>query len=64
MAVHGLGHRPGLIAVLFSFNAGRSSSAWQGFSLRWYRADPIRSVLHDPSRKRLLQSLKLAGLTC
>ena len=55
---------PVLIAVQFGFNAGRSRSAWQGFSLRWYLDDPDLSVLHDPAlRLALLQSLKLAGLT-
>jgi spermidine/putrescine transport system permease protein len=52
------------VAVLFGFNAGRSRSTWQGFSLRWYYQDPDFSVLHDPSlRDALVQSLKLAGLT-
>jgi spermidine/putrescine transport system permease protein len=55
---------PVLIAVQFSFNAGRSRSTWQGFSLRWYVSDPDLSVLHDPSlRLSLIQSLRLAGLT-
>jgi spermidine/putrescine transport system permease protein len=55
---------PVLIAIQFSFNAGRSRSAWQGFSLRWYVTDPALSVLHDPSlRLALLQSLKIAALT-
>ena len=40
---------PVAIAVLFGFNAGRSRSTWQGFSLRWYYQDPDLSVLHDPS---------------
>ena len=40
---------PVLIAVAFSFNAGRSRTSWQGFSLRWYLTDPERSVWHDPS---------------
>ena len=26
---------PVAVAVLFGFNAGRSRSTWQGFSLRW-----------------------------
>lgn len=52
------------IAVLFSFNAGRSRSSWQGFSLRWYVTDPDQSVLHDPLlHSAVLQSLKLAALT-
>ncbi|MDF2729567.1 MAG: transporter permease [Acidimicrobiia bacterium] len=54
------------IAVLFSFNSGRSRSTWQGFSTRWYVGDPAaaESVLYDPSlRFALNQSLKLAILT-
>jgi spermidine/putrescine transport system permease protein len=55
---------PVAVAVMFGFNDGRSRSAWQGFSLRWYYQDPDFSVLHDPSlRDALVQSLKLAGLT-
>lgn len=55
---------PVLIAIAFSFNAGRSRSTWQGFSLRWYLTDPDLSVLHNPLlRTALLQSLKLAVLT-
>ena len=38
-----------LVAVLFSFNAGRSRVTWQGFSTRWYYGDPLRSVWHDAS---------------
>ena len=40
---------PVLVAVLFSFNAGRSRVTWQGFSTRWYYGDPLRSVWHDQS---------------
>lgn len=55
---------PIVIAVQFSFNAGRSRSTWQGFSFQWYFQDPDLSVLHDPSlRLALIQSLKLAGLS-
>jgi spermidine/putrescine transport system permease protein len=55
---------PVLVAVLFSFNSGRSRSTWQGFSFRWYWGDPGLSVWHDPSlRSALVQSLKLASLT-
>ena len=41
-----------MIAVIFSFNAGRSRSAWQGFSLRWWTADPFDSLFHDPSLRQ------------
>jgi spermidine/putrescine transport system permease protein len=54
---------PVLIAILFSFNNGRSRSVWQGFSTRWWWGDPNNSVLHDPTlRGALEQSLRLAGL--
>jgi len=54
---------PVAIAVAFSFNAGKSQTAWQGFSLtRWY-LDDVSSVWQDDSlRTALLQSLKLSGL--
>jgi len=55
---------PVAIAVLFSFNAGRSRSSWQGFSLRWYYKDPVLSVWHDPNlHTAVFQTLRLAGLT-
>lgn len=40
---------PVLIAVLFSFNDGKSRTSWQGFSTRWYWGDPLLSVWHDAS---------------
>ena len=40
---------PVALAVLFSFNAGKSRSVWQGFSLRWYYQDQNLSVWHDAS---------------
>ena len=55
---------PVLIAVQFGFNEGRSRTAWQGFSFRWYFDDPDLSVWNDPSlRSALFQSLKLAAGT-
>jgi spermidine/putrescine transport system permease protein len=57
---------PVAIAVLFSFNSGRSRSTWQGFSTRWYVGDPAaaESVLYDQSlRFALAQSVRLAVLT-
>lgn len=54
---------PILIAIRFSFNEGRSRSAAQGWSLRWYFDDPDLSVLHDPDlRSALMQSLRLAAI--
>jgi spermidine/putrescine transport system permease protein len=54
---------PVVIAILFSFNNGRSRSVWQGFSTRWWWGDPNNSVLHDPTlRSAIEQSFRLAGL--
>jgi len=53
---------PVAIAVLFSFNEGRSRSTWQGFSLRWYISDPQRSVLNDPSLSAALGHTLLLGV--
>jgi spermidine/putrescine transport system permease protein len=51
---------PVLIAVMFSFNDGRSRTTWQGFSFRWYWGDGTRSVWHDASlHTALLQTLQL-----
>ena len=50
------------IAVLFSFNDGQSQSIWQGFSWRWYFADPVNSVLHDPNlHAAVIQTVRLAA---
>jgi spermidine/putrescine transport system permease protein len=54
---------PVLIAVQFSFNAGRSRSTWQGFSLRWYLTDAASVARDDSLRFALSQSLRLATLT-
>jgi spermidine/putrescine transport system permease protein len=55
---------PVAIAVLFSFNDGKSRTVWQGFSMRWYWGDPVRSVWHDASlHTALVQTLKLGVIT-
>jgi len=54
---------PVLIAVQFSFNDGRSRSAWQGFSLRWYFYENGSVFKDDSLRLALIQSLRLASLT-
>ena len=55
---------PIAIAVLFSFNAGKSQSVWQGFSTRWYWGDPINSVLHNPAlRSAVIQTIRISVLT-
>jgi spermidine/putrescine transport system permease protein len=55
---------PVAIAVLYSFNNGRSRTTWQGFSFRWYWSDPTLSVWHnDALHTALLQTLKLGVMT-
>ncbi len=55
---------PVVIAIGFSFNAGRSRSVWQGFSLEWWIRNPDLSVLHDPTLTAAIrQSLILAVAT-
>jgi spermidine/putrescine transport system permease protein len=53
---------PVVIAILFSFNSGRSRSVWQGFSLRWWTGDPNLSIAHNPAYTHALgHSLELAA---
>ena len=55
---------PIAIAVLFSFNKGKSQSSWQGFSWRWYFKDPVNSVLHNPAlHAAVIQTVRLSVLT-
>lgn len=54
---------PIAIAVLFSFNNGKSQSVWQGFSTRWYWGDPINSVANNPQlRSAVVQTFRLGFL--
>jgi spermidine/putrescine transport system permease protein len=54
---------PVVVAMLFSFNSGRSRSVWQGFSIRWWWGDPSQSVFHDSAYTHaLVHSLQLAAL--
>ena len=53
---------PVAIAILFSFNSGRSRSVWQGFSLRWYTWDPQGSVLNNESLRTALTHTLLLGV--
>jgi spermidine/putrescine transport system permease protein len=53
-----------VIAVIFSFNEGRSRATWQGIGLRWWTSDPTDSILHDPEiRAAILQTFKLSYIT-
>lgn len=55
---------PIVLAVLFSFNSGKSQSVWQGFSWRWYFTDPLYSVAHDSVLQlSILQTLRLSAYT-
>jgi spermidine/putrescine transport system permease protein len=55
---------PIAIAVLFSFNKGKSQASWQGFSWRWYFKDPVNSVLHNPQlHAAVIQTVRLSVLT-
>ena len=56
---------PVLIAVQFSFNAGRSRSTFQGFSTQWYEAiwNEASENFDETLLPALVQSLKLALLT-
>lgn len=51
---------PILLVVLYSFNAGRLSSVWEGFSLHWYRVLWKDAAIFEALRNSLI----LAGLTC
>ena len=57
---------PLILAIGYSFNAGRSVTLWEGFSLRWWVGNPAaqESILFDPSTRSALEhSLWLAILT-
>jgi spermidine/putrescine transport system permease protein len=55
---------PVIIAIVFSFNSGRSRSTWQGFSFRWWWEDELNSLWTDPAlRSAMVQTFKLSLLT-
>ena len=55
---------PVLVAVIFSFNDGRSRVVWQGPALTWWIRDPTDSIMHDPAiRAAMVQTYKLSLLT-
>lgn len=55
---------PVVIAIVFSFNSGRSRSTWQGFSLRWWYQDPFNSLWNDAAlRSAMFQTFRLSFLT-
>ena len=54
---------PVLIAVRISFNSGKSRSAFQSLSMRWFTGDPASVWRSDELQTALLNTRKLAGLT-
>ena len=55
---------PIAIAVLFSFNKGRSQAAYQGLTWHWYFWDKTNSVLHNPQlHAAVIQTVRLSVLT-
>jgi spermidine/putrescine transport system permease protein len=55
---------PIALAVLFSFNNGKSQAVWQGFSWRWYFGDHVNSVWYNPElHAAVLQTLRLSLYT-
>jgi spermidine/putrescine transport system permease protein len=55
---------PIAIAVLFSFNKGKSQATYQGLSWRWYWGDPVNSVFHNPQlQSAVFTTLKLSAYT-
>jgi len=55
---------PIVIAVLFSFNKGRSQATYQGLSLHWYFGDKTNSVWHNAQlHAAVIQTVRLSVLT-
>jgi spermidine/putrescine transport system permease protein len=55
---------PIALAILFSFNNGKSQAVWQGFSWRWYFTDPVNSVWHNPAlHAAVFQTVRLSVYT-
>lgn len=51
------------VAILFAFNNGRSRTAWQGFSFRWFNG-AVGSVFHDPALQGALKHTLLLAVIC
>ena len=54
---------PVAIAILFAFNNGRSRTAWQGFSTRWFTG-ATGSVFHDPALQSALKHTLVLAAIC
>jgi len=54
---------PIVLAVLFSFNKGRSQATYQGLTWRWYWGDKVNSIWHNPAlHSAMFTTLKLSAL--
>jgi spermidine/putrescine transport system permease protein len=52
---------PLVVAILISFNQGRSNGSIQGLGLNWWWGDPANSLFHDPElHAAVFQSLRLS----
>jgi spermidine/putrescine transport system permease protein len=55
---------PIALAVLFSFNSGKSQATFQGLSWRWYWGDKLNSIWHNPQlHSAMFETLKLSAYT-
>ncbi len=55
---------PIAIAVLFSFNKGKSQATYQGLTWRWYWGDKVNSIWHNPAlHSAIFETLKLSAYT-
>jgi spermidine/putrescine transport system permease protein len=55
---------PIAIAVLFSFNNGKSQATFQGLSMRWYYGDKVNSIWSNPQlHSAIFTTLKLSAYT-
>ena len=50
-------YAPIIILIVFSFNAGTSSSVWKGFSLKWYESLLSNRLIMNSVYTTLLVSL-------
>jgi spermidine/putrescine transport system permease protein len=55
---------PIALAVLFSFNKGKSQATYQGLTWRWYWGDKVNSIWHNPAlHAAIFETLKLSAYT-
>jgi spermidine/putrescine transport system permease protein len=55
---------PIALAVLFSFNKGKSQATYQGLSWRWYWGDKVNSIWYNPQlHSAMFVTLRLSAFT-